>query len=283
MNNSKLTATINGTTGGAKDVIDIGGAGHGAGILLAGEDSNGRSRALRSLVESLAKGRSAEELEIHAFGRQTILKTLPDIPHVKARLETDKPPMEAMGFFAPEMERRQGLFASARVASLAEYRERTGEAMPTIVLVVEAVCSEDDLPLVEGMRPALVNARAVGIYAVFASADERMAERLADALAPLGVVRFRGGEVAIEQAGAASGLKGDYGYVVCRVMPKGHESARVFALAKGFRRAGFSWVSSLKHCTWFDSRKDAEDAILLSAPSHRFRATLYVSEVCLRT
>ena len=284
MNNSKLTATVNGAAG---EAIDIGGGKIGAGLLLAGGAlRKERLRALRSLLESLAAGRSADELEIRAFGRQTILKMLPNIPNVKAEVETDNAPMEAMGFFAPEMERRQGLFARAGVGSLGDYGEKTGEKLPVIVLVIEAVCSADDIHLVEGMRPALVSARDVGIYAVFASQDddegESMAARLADALAPIRVVRLGGGEVAVAQDDAGKGLKGDCGYVVCRVMPKGNESARVFALARGFKTAGFSWVASLKHCTWFDSRADAEYAILLASPSQSAKM-MYVSEICLRT
>lgn len=284
MNNSKLTATVNGAAG---EAIDIGGGKIGAGLLLAGGASRKeRLRALRSLLESLAAGRSADELEIRAFGRQTILKMLPNIPNVKAEVETDNAPMEAMGFFAPEMERRQGLFARAGVGSLGDYGEKTGEKLPVIVLVIEAVCSADDIHLVEGMRPALVSARDVGIYAVFASkggeVGESMAARLADALAPIRVVRLGGGEVTVAQDDVGKGLKGDCGYVVCRVMPKGNESARVFALARGFKTAGFSWVASLKHCTWFDSRADAEYAILLASPSQSAKM-MYVSEICLRT
>ena len=288
MNNSKLTATVNGAAG---EAIDIGGGKIGAGLLLAGGASRKeRLRALRSLLESLAAGRSADELEIRAFGRQTILKMLPDIPNVKAEVETDNAPMEAMGFFAPEMERRQGLFARAGVGSLGDYGEKTGEKLPVIVLVVEAVCSADDIHLVEGMRPALVSARVVGIYAVFASKGgedgESMAERLVDALAPMRIVRL-GGEAAVEQVGAEKGLNGDYGYVVCRVMPKGNESVRVFALAKGYSKVGFSWVSSVKHCTWFNSRSEAEYAMQvatpISTPRTKAAAKMFVSEVCLRT
>jgi len=178
MNNSKLTATVNGAAG---EAIDIGGGKIGAGLLLAGGASRKeRLRALRSLLESLAAGHSADELEIRAFGRQTILKMLPDIPHVKAVVETDNAPLEAMGFFAPEMERRQGLFARAGVGSLDEYDEKTGDKLPIIVLVVEAVCSAADVPLVEGMHPALLSARDVGIYAVFASQDDDEGESMAD-------------------------------------------------------------------------------------------------------
>jgi len=268
MNNSKLTATVNGAAG---EAIDIGGGKIGAGLLLAGGASRKeRLRALRSLLESLAAGRSADELEIRAFGRQTILKMLPDIPHVKAVVETDNAPLEAMGFFAPEMERRQGLFARAGVGSLDEYDEKTGDKLPIIVLVVEAVCSAADVPLVEGMRPALLSARDVGIYAVFASQDDD-----------------EGGEAAVEQVGAEKGLNGDYGYVVCRVMPKGNESVRVFALAKGYSKVGFSWVSSVKHCTWFNSRSEAEYAMQvatpISTPRTKAAAKMFVSEVCLRT
>lgn len=288
MNNSKLTATIDSAAG---DTIDIGGTELGAGLLLAGCASHKkRLRVVRSLLESLADGRSADELEIRAFGRQTILKMLPDILNVKAEVETDNAPLEAMGFFAPEMERRQGLFARAGVGSLDEYDEKTGDKLPIIVLVVEAVCSAADVPLVEGMRPALLSARDVGIYAVFASQDdegESMAARLADALAPIRVVRLGGGEVTVAQDDVGKGLKGDCGYVVCRVMPKGNESARVFALARGFKTAGFSWVASLKHCTWFNSRSEAEYAIQVATPisTSRAKATakMFVSEVCLRT
>ena len=289
MNNSKLTATIDSAAG---EAIDIGGGKIGAGLLLAGGASRKeRLRALRSLLESLAAGRSADELEIRAFGRQTILKMLPDIPNVKAEVETDNAPLDAMGFFAPEMERRQGLFARAGVGSLDEYDEKTGDKLPIIVLVVEAVCSAADVPLVEGMRPALLSARDVGIYAVFASQDddegESMAARLADALAPIRVVRLGGGEVAVAQDDAGKGLKGDCGYVVCRVMPKGNESARVFALARGYSKVGFSWVSSVKHCTWFNSRSEAEYAMQvatpISTPRTKAAAKMFVSEVCLRT
>ena len=85
MNNSKLTATIDSAAG---DTIDIGGKELGAGLLLAGGASRKeRLRALRSLLESLAAGRSADELEIRAFGRQTILKMLPNIPNVKAEVQ----------------------------------------------------------------------------------------------------------------------------------------------------------------------------------------------------
>jgi len=289
MNNSKLTATVNGAAG---EAIDIGGGKIGAGLLLAGGASRKeRLRALRSLLESLAAGRSADELEIRAFGRQTILKMLPDIPNVKADVETDNAPLDAMGFFAPEMERRQGLFARAGVGSLDEYGEKTGEKLPVVVLVVEAVCSADDMPLVEGMRPALVSARDVGIHVVFASKGgdegESMAERLVDALAPMRVVRLGGGKASVEQSGTEKGLTGDYGYVVCRVMPKGNESARVFALAKGYSKVGFSWVSSVKHCTWFNSRSEAEYAMQAATPisTSRAKATtkMFVSEVCLRT
>jgi len=168
-------------------------------------------------------------------------------------------------------------------------RERTSVATVRFVAATVAtiVVQVATLPMVKMFEdPRTGWSVTVGIYAVFASKDddegESMAARLADALAPIRVVRLGGGEVAVAQDDAGKGLKGDCGYVVCRVMPKGNESARVFALARGFKTAGFSWVASLKHCTWFDSRADAEYAILLASPSQSAKM-MYVSEICLRT
>ena len=69
-----------------------------------------------------------------------------------------------------------------------------------------------------------------------------------------------------------------YGYVVRRVMPRG-DTERVFGLARGRKEVGFSWIASLKGATWYDSRKDAEDAALLAKQILKLREELEVVAV----
>ena len=69
-----------------------------------------------------------------------------------------------------------------------------------------------------------------------------------------------------------------YGYVVRRVMPRG-DTERVFGLARGRKEVGFSWIASLKGATWYDTRKDAEDAALLAKQILKVRERLEVVAV----
>ena len=135
----KLLATLDKTVGGKRRTIDIGGDDIGTGLLVAGEVSpREKTLVLRSLLSSLADGRSAEELEIHAFGRQSFLKSLPALPHIKRKKVTDKPTMETMYFFAPEMEYRQGRFAREGVRGIDAYNAKSNDRLPAIVMVIDA-------------------------------------------------------------------------------------------------------------------------------------------------
>ena len=191
----KLLATLDKTVGGKRRTIDIGGDDIGTGLLVAGEVSpREKALVLRSLLSSLADGRSAEELEIHAFGRQSFLKSLPALPHVKRKKVTDKPTMETMYFFAPEMEYRQGRFAREGVQGIDAYNAKSNDRLPAIVMVIDADDRTAAFPFIEGMRPALQNARAAGIFAVFVSRsaveDFSVTSFLTAAFTPWSVLRL---------------------------------------------------------------------------------------------
>ena len=77
---------------------------------------------------------------------------------------------------------------------------------------------------------------------------------------------------------ATAATKPCHGYVVRRVMPR-NDTERIFGLARSRREVGFTWIASLKGATWYDTRKDAEDAALLAKQILKVRERLEVVAV----
>ena len=102
--------------------------------------------------------------------------------------------METMYFFAPEMEYRQGRFAREGVRGIDAYNAKSNDRLPAIVMVIDADDRTAAFPFIEGMRPALQNARAAGIFAVFVSRsaveDFSVTSFLTAAFTPWSVLRL---------------------------------------------------------------------------------------------
>ncbi len=79
--------------------------------------------------------------------------------------------------------------------------------------------------------------------------------------------------ITVEQTATAA-TKPCHGYVVPR-----NDTERIFGLARSRREVGFTWIASLKGATWYDTRKDAEDAALLAKQILKVRERLEVVAV----
>ena len=70
------------------------------------------------------------------------------------------------------------------------------------------------------------------------------------------------------------------GYLVKRTLNQ--ETRRVYGHAKPRREVGFTWTDLPKFATWYDTRKDAEDAIILAQQILHLKERMTVIKVVLR-
>ncbi len=113
--------------------------------LVGGETGSGKTTWLLSTVYALAASHAPERLQVLIVDPKTVdLTILEGLPHVPFAVAIDVVAAAAtLAYLVGELEQRQALFAQAqatlgvRIASLADYNERAGGALPTVLAVVD--------------------------------------------------------------------------------------------------------------------------------------------------
>jgi S-DNA-T family DNA segregation ATPase FtsK/SpoIIIE len=182
-------------------LLDIVNGGH---LMIIGASRSGRSTMLRTAAAQLASSSSPGAVHIYAFdnGANTLLP-LVSLPHTGAVVTRDQPERvdRLVSRLLQEVSRRQQLFATLGVSSLAEQRATAApaERLPWMVLMVDrwegfisAFEGFDAGRLVDSMLRLVREGSAVGLRAIFTADrsgltgqvstlfEERLALRLND-------------------------------------------------------------------------------------------------------
>ena len=119
--------------------------GHGMAqhVLIAGKTGSGKSSLLHSIITSGAYHYAADQLQFYLldFKKGVELKRYADaeLPHarvigIESEREFGRSVLESLD---RELQRRGEAFRAASAASLSDYRDQTGAAMPRVMLVVD--------------------------------------------------------------------------------------------------------------------------------------------------
>ena len=139
---------------------------------IYGSSGFGKSVALQTIVMSLARKNTPEQVQFNLFDFGTNgLLPLKDLPHTAdlVRAEDEEKLGKFLGIVKAEVARRKELFTDVSVASLEQYEAKTGEKLPVIITVVDAYDSirenqnlldEVDATLVQVLR----DGANVGMY-----------------------------------------------------------------------------------------------------------------------
>ena len=109
-------------------------------LWLAGRPGAGVDLAVRTLVTALAEQHTPDELELYclAFNGGALLP-FKDLPHTAGYFTLrDEDGLRAwLAALQAEVERRRSLFASAGVDNAEHYRQKTGDALSSLVVIVD--------------------------------------------------------------------------------------------------------------------------------------------------
>jgi S-DNA-T family DNA segregation ATPase FtsK/SpoIIIE len=109
-------------------------------LVVYGAPDTGKTTLLQTLITSLAMEHTPEEVNLYLVdfggGLLTPFAPLPSVGDVILPGESEKAD-GLLHFLLKELDVRRQLFAQADVNTLAAYRNRTGQPMPAIVLVVD--------------------------------------------------------------------------------------------------------------------------------------------------
>jgi len=111
--------------------------------LVAGKTGSGKSTLLHVLITNLALTYSPEELEMYLVDFKKGVEFKPyavkELPHARVvAIESEREfGLSVLQGLNTELQRRGDLFRATGVDSLADYRERTDERMPRILLLVD--------------------------------------------------------------------------------------------------------------------------------------------------
>jgi len=141
---------------------------------IYGSAGFGKSTALQTIVMSLARKNTPEQVQFNLFDFGTNgLLPLKDLPHVGdlARTEDEEKLIKLLGVVKGELARRKELFTDVSVASLGQYEAKTGEKLPVIVTIIDAYDSiKENNNLVEAVDPVLMqllrDGANVGMYLI---------------------------------------------------------------------------------------------------------------------
>lgn len=170
-NSSKLTFALGLDIEGKEILADIGKMPH---LLVAGSTGSGKSVCINTLISSILYNATPDEVKfIMVDPKMVELKIYDSIPHLLLPVVTD--PKKAPGvlnWVVQEMTRRYNLFSEFGARDMEGYNQKTGEALPRIVVIIDELA---DLMMVSPseVEDAICRiaqmARAAGIHLVIAT------------------------------------------------------------------------------------------------------------------
>ena len=141
--------------------------------VIYGSAGFGKSTILQTLVMNLARKNNPEQVRFNLldFGTNGLLP-LRNIPHVAdlAQLEETEKLTKFLVRIRGEVAKRKELFTEAGVSSLSQYEEKTKQALPVIITVVDSYDPMRESPLEEAcesvLNQLLRDGASVGMYLV---------------------------------------------------------------------------------------------------------------------
>ena len=135
-------------------------------LLVSGTTGYGKSTFLNAMLASLLSNHGPGELRVVLVDPKVVeLSAWDEAPHLLCPVARDDP-ADAFGLLLGVIEERRSLFVRARARDLASFGERTGEALPRVLLVVDEVAEIGDLSPVQRIR---ATGRAFGVHAVLST------------------------------------------------------------------------------------------------------------------
>jgi len=161
--------------------LDLGHNGH---VLIYGTGGAGKTQALRSLAVSLANRLSPADLQLYGLDfAGGGLRPLAALPHTGGVVTADERERvdRLLAMLDALIGQRRARFSGSGVGSLPEYRERTGDRLPYVVVVFDgygafhqAYLNVDRGEQVDTIARLVADGRGVGVYFVL-TADRRNA------------------------------------------------------------------------------------------------------------
>lgn len=149
--------------------------------LVGGATGTGKTNLLHLLVLMLSTTYSPEELELYLVDFKEGVEfqdyVTYALPHARAVvLEAEREfGLSVLLHLVREMERRSQVFKAAGVSDIREYRQRTGQTMPRILLIMDeyvVLFSEDDrlsLQASEALGALVMRGRSFGIHVLLSA------------------------------------------------------------------------------------------------------------------
>jgi len=129
---------------GARKVQELAlGQGTAQHVLVAGKTGSGKSTLLHTLITDLALAYSPDEVELYLidFKKGVEFKTYAthQLPHARVvAIESEREfGLSVLQGLDAELKRRGDLFRAAGVDNIADYRQKTGQKLPRILLLVD--------------------------------------------------------------------------------------------------------------------------------------------------
>jgi S-DNA-T family DNA segregation ATPase FtsK/SpoIIIE len=189
---------------GARKVQELAlGQGTAHHVLVVGKTGSGKSTLLHTLITNLALTYSPEEVELYLIdfkeGVEFKIYATHQLPHARVvAIESEREfGLSVLQGLDVEMVRRGDLFTSAGVGNIADYRQKTGQKLPRILLLVDEFqefFTEDD-PISSqasqildrlvrkgrsfGLHVLLSSQTLAGAYTLARSTIDQMAVRIA--------------------------------------------------------------------------------------------------------
>jgi S-DNA-T family DNA segregation ATPase FtsK/SpoIIIE len=172
-------------------------------VLIAGKTGSGKSTLLHTLITSLALNYSPDEVRLYLidFKKGVEFKTYAqhELPHARViAVESEREfGLSVLQGLDDELKRRGELFRAAGVDAIGEFRARTGEKLPRILLLVDEFqefFTEDDQTATQaahildrlvrqgrafGVHVVLGSQTLAGAYSLARSTVDQMAVRIA--------------------------------------------------------------------------------------------------------
>lgn len=141
-----------------------------------GSPGFGKSTAIQTIVMNLARLNNPSQVHFNLFDFGTNgLLPLKKLPHVAdlVKLEEEEKLVKFLKRIRQEIQQRKDAFTEYGVASLAQYEEKSGQALPVIVTIIDGFDAIKESPLEEAIESVvnqvLREGASVGLYVILSA------------------------------------------------------------------------------------------------------------------